>query len=166
WVHAMPARGPALQVPAMHFGHGEAALPVRWVREKSGRSTLDSPVQRLPIPLASLWITLTTQVLRPLFAIGSGGPKRQFSASAQDPGMATLQSASEEQAAPVFAGPMQCLPGPAPLVQSNFELPLLAVRFELPVWASGAERSKTFEAPSTTAPGGTLMALPPPRSRQ
>ena len=67
--------------------------------------------------------------------------------------------------APLFVDEMQCLPGPAPLVQSNFQVPVLAVRVEVPVWA-WAERSNTFEAPSTTAPGGTLTAFPPPRSRQ
>src|SRR5262249_55222411 len=114
-VHARPARGPALQVPEMHFGHGEVALPVRWVRENSGRLTLDAPVVRSPVPLASVWITLTTQVLRPPFGIGRGGPKRQLASSAQEPGMETSQPLSAVQAAPLFVGPMQCLPGPAPL---------------------------------------------------
>src|SRR5262249_13508682 len=116
-VHAMPARGPALQVPETHFGHGEALLPVRWVRENSGRLTLDAPVVRSPVPLASVWITLTTQVLRPPFGIGSGGPKKQLASSAQEPGMETSQPLSLVHDAPLFVGPMQCLPGPAPLVQ-------------------------------------------------
>src|SRR5262249_4149486 len=160
-VHARPARGAALQVPEMHFGHGEVALPVRWVRENSGMLTVDAPVVRSPVPLASFSITLITQVLRPPFAIGSGGPKRQFSASAQEPGIETSQSVATGQAAPLVVGPMPCLPGPAPLGQSHFPGPLLASRS---VW--WAARSKTFEAPSTTAPGGTLTAFPPPRSRQ
>src|SRR5262249_50231659 len=106
-VHAMPARGPALQVPETHFGHGEVALPVRTVREKSGMSTVDTPVVRSPVPLPSLWTTLITQTLGPPFAIGSGGPKRQLASSAQEPGMETSQLLSEVQAAPLFVGPMQ-----------------------------------------------------------
>src|SRR5262249_40352299 len=158
-VHGMPARGPALQVPEMHFGHGEVAWRVRWVRENSGRFTVDAPVVRLPVPLASVWITLTTQVLRPPFGIGRGGPKRQLASSAQEPGMETSQPLSAVQDAPLFVGPMQCLPGPAPLVQSVLPGPLLATRF-------APEMSKTVEAPSTTGPGGTLTAFPPPMSRQ
>jgi hypothetical protein len=75
------------------------------------------------------------------------------------------QPASAVQDAPLFVNEMQCLPGPAPLVQSNFPVPALGRRFETP-WGVGAERSKTFEAPSTTGPGGTVMAFPPPMSRQ
>src|SRR5262249_30645202 len=128
-VHARPAFGPALQVPETHFGHGEVALPVRWVRENSGRLTVDAPVVRSPVPLASVWITLITQVLRPPFGIGSGGPKKQLASSAHEPGMETSQPLSLAQAAPLFVGPMQCLPGPAPLVQSVLPVPLLATRF-------------------------------------
>src|SRR5262249_60784240 len=87
----MPARGPALQVPEMHFGHGEVALPVRWVRENSGMLTVDAPVVRSPVPLASFSITLITQVLRPPFAIGSGGAKRKFLANGQGPGKGTCE---------------------------------------------------------------------------
>jgi hypothetical protein len=160
-VHALPTFGPALQRPEMHAGHGKLLLPVRWVRENSGRLTLDAPVVRSPVPLPSVWITLITQVLRPPFGIGSGGPKKQLAVNAQEPGMETSQPLSAVQAAPLFVGPMQVFPGPAPLVQSVLPVPLLASRV---VWS--AAMSKTVEAPLTTGPGGTLTAFPPPMSRQ
>ena len=80
------------------------------------------------MPLASVWITLTTQVLRAPFTIGSGAAKKQLASSAQEPGNPP-QSLSAVQALPVLVLPMQCLPGPAPLVQSRGPVPLLATRF-------------------------------------
>ena len=114
-----PRSAPALQVPETHFGHGEVALAVKWVRENSGRLTVDAPVVRSTDPLASVWITLITQVLVPPAAIGSGGPKKQLASSAQEPWTVTSQSLSVVQAAPWFVDEKQCLPGPAPLVQLN-----------------------------------------------
>ena len=86
-VHARPTFGPALQVPETHFGHGEVALPVRNTRDDRLMLMTASPVEGVTVPLASVTIALTTQVLRPLgFRTGSGGPKKQLASLAHEPG--------------------------------------------------------------------------------
>jgi hypothetical protein len=83
------------------------------------------PVVRSAVPLASVWMTLTTQVLSPAFTIGVGAAKKQLASSAHAPAVPP-QSASVAHTAPVFELPMQCLPGPAPKVQFRSLVPLLA----------------------------------------
>jgi hypothetical protein len=149
-----------VHVPLTHLGHGDDELPVRYTRDESGTLTLEVPVVRSAMPPASVWTTLTTQVLRPAFTIGSGAAKKQLASSAQAPALPP-QSASLAQTAPKFVVPMQCEPGPAPNVQSRLLVPLLASSIAallgLPDWMS-----KMLVAPSGVAPGGTEVAPPPP----
>jgi hypothetical protein len=111
-----------------------------------------------PEPPASVWITLTTQVLRLLFSIGSGGAKRQLASSAQAPAPPP-QLASAVQAMPVFVLPMQCLSGPAPSVQSAGPLPALTTRGTV---EPDPATPKMEVEPSTTRDGGTEVAPTPP----
>src|SRR5262249_37514374 len=123
--------GPVSHFLPTHFGHGSAKLPVTNTRDESGRLTDELPVAASPVPLASVWITLSTQVVRTPpakgFGIGSGGPKKQLASSAQAPATPP-QPPSFTQAEPVFVAPTQCMPGPAPLVQSAWLGPTLGAR--------------------------------------
>jgi hypothetical protein len=85
-VQLMPARAPRSQLPvagaagepaAEQRGQGWPAFPVTKMCEES--ETLDdrSPVEVSSVPLAGAAKLLTTQVERPPFGIGSGGPKAQ-----------------------------------------------------------------------------------------
>jgi hypothetical protein len=89
---------------------------------------------------------------------GSGGPKKQFASSAQEPAMPP-QAASFAQAG-VALLLMQCVPGPAPFVQSFCEVPSLATRVVPPTTL------KMLVASSGILPGGTTVPLPPPKYRQ
>ena len=119
-------------------------------------STLAAPVVGSPVPLASVAITLMTQIETLLTAgwgIASGGPKKQFATGWQLSPMPP-QSASDVQglcgSAPVQAPPVpqpvavkqlapgvgppthvpaftHSLAGPDPLVQSSLPVPLLAM---------------------------------------
>lgn len=96
--------------------------------------------------------------------IGSGGPKKQFASSAQEPerlqpGQEVAQSVSPEQAPPPVPGLplMHPVPGPAPRVQSLLEVPALGPSVEGPVIV------RNEVAPSGILPGGTALPLPPPK---
>ena len=138
-------------------------MPVRNVRDDKLMLTTASPVEGVSMPLESVSIALMTQVLRPPFAIGSGGPKKQLAASAHEPGRDASQSVSAVQAAPVFVGPMQLLPGPAPTVQFAGPVPVCTSRLRVePV----PETAKIDEEPSGMRDAGKVVALPPPMYRQ
>src|SRR5581483_2007643 len=88
---------------------------------------VDSPVTESAVPLASMAMTFRTHVesaAASSFAIGSGGPKKQFASSAHEPELPP-HSASLVQAAPLFVSAMQCLPGPAPWLQFSGPVPAL-----------------------------------------
>jgi hypothetical protein len=119
---------------------------------------LDAPVPALAAPLASLCTTLRTQVVSALngagLGIGSGGPKLQFASSAQEPAAPPqLRSAVQDTTELLL---MQCLPGPAPLVQLSELVPALADRVD-------PETPKNEVEPSGIAPPATMVALPPPK---
>src|SRR5262249_17079839 len=154
----------------------------------SGSCTLEAPVVASNVPVAVWATTFSTQVVRASLGgglgIGSGGPKKQFASSrqevepppqsasvvqtigaglgpaAQDPGgapalhaLATFpQSASELQWALT-----QCLPGPGPMEQSFGPVPALPPSVPGPVIAYISVE------PSGIRPGGTMVALPPPK---
>src|SRR5262245_2412570 len=138
-VQALPTSGPfppplshAFITPLnTHSGHGSVRLPVTYTRDESGRLTLEVPAARLPVPPASVWITLIGHVVSTPpakgFGIGNGGPKKQLASSAQEPD-SPPQSASVVQEAPGFVAATQCFPGPAPWVQLSGPLPGLATR--------------------------------------
>src|SRR5689334_18031983 len=132
-------------------------------------------------------MTFCTQVVRASFGgglgIGSGGPKKQFASGRQEVAPPP-QSASVEQESglvwvpalqmPAWHAPAtlpqsasepqwpltQCLPGPEPLVQSFGPVPAL------PPSVPGPVMEKVDVAPSGISPGGTIVALPPPKYRQ
>ena len=119
-------------------------------------------------PAASVWTTLMTQVVSDVtgggLGIGSGGPKKQFASSAHEPERLQptqefAQSVSDVQAPlPVPTLPlMQCVPGPAPVLQSLNEVPVLGPSVVGPVM------SRNVVAPSGIGPGGTVVAAPPPK---
>jgi hypothetical protein len=145
---------PPTHLAATHFGHGDAELPVRYTRDASGIFTLLVPVVMSPVPPASVAMTLTTQVLSGPFRMGSGPAKKQLGSSPQEPTFPPHWE-SRVHAVPKFVPPMQCEVGPAPLVQFRLLVPLLATRL-------GPEMSKILVAWSGVAPGGTLVAPPPP----
>src|SRR5262249_19239337 len=128
---AAPAFGPVSHFLPTHFGHGSAKLPVTNTRDESGRLTDGLPVAASPGPRASVWITLSTQVGRTPpatgFGIRSGGRRRAWG-RARGPPAPPPQPPSFTQAEPVFVAPTQCMPGPAPLVQSAWLVPTLAAR--------------------------------------
>ena len=69
---------------------------VRKTRDDGLMLTLETPVERSTVPLASLANVLTTQLGgKPL--IGIGGPKKQFAPGAQSP-LSPVQSLSVVQA--------------------------------------------------------------------
>ena len=92
-------------------------------------STLAAPVVGSLVPLASVAMTLMTQVAREGtagFWIASGGPKRQFSTGWQAPAVPP-QSASDVQVGCGAFALTQCFAVVLdPLVQSSLPVPLLA----------------------------------------
>src|SRR5262249_27692291 len=123
-------------------------------RDESGMLAATTPLVTSTRPLASVWMTLMTQVLRLPFGIGSGAAKRELASSAQGPARPPHWE-SRVHAIPVLVPATQCLPGPAPLVQSRLLVPEFANRL-LP------ETPKIWVAPLGVPPGGTVVAPPPP----
>jgi hypothetical protein len=64
-------------VPPIHSGHGDAAFPVKYTVELSGKLPLTTPVVLLSVPLAGEEKVFCTQVEVPALAIGRYGPKWQ-----------------------------------------------------------------------------------------
>src|SRR5215470_3496311 len=54
-------------------------------RDESGMLAATTPLVTSTRPLASVWMTLITQVLRLPFGIGSGAAKKQLASSAHEP---------------------------------------------------------------------------------
>jgi hypothetical protein len=129
-----------------------------YTRDESGMLTLEVPAVRSAVPPASVWMTLTTQVLRPAFTIGVGAAKKQLALSAHEPA-APPHCESAVQATPVLVEPMQDEAGPAPLVQFRLLVPPLASSVAALL---GPAILKRLVAPSGVAPGGTAVAPPPP----
>ncbi len=123
---------------------------------------MDAPVLALNVPLALVSTTFITHVVSEPngggLRMGSGGPKKQFASSAQEP-LAPPQLRSA-----VHAGTelllTQCLPGPAPTVQLAGPVPLL------PVSVPGPLMLRNDVAASGILPPATTVALPPPKYRQ
>jgi hypothetical protein len=113
----------------------------------------------LNVPPASVSTALMTQVVRAAkgggLRIGSGGPKKQFASSAQDPA-APPQSASAEQAGSELLL-TQCRFGPAPCVQFFWLVPALGPSVPDPVIC------RNEVAPSGIRPPATTVADPPPK---
>src|SRR5882724_10514790 len=99
----------------------------------SGMSTLAAPVDGVLVPLASVAMTLMTQVDKPPFTIARGGPKIQFSTGWH--AVAVLQPVQAQSASAVQLGfgSLRLMHAFAdvvgPLLQSNLPVPLLATRF-------------------------------------
>jgi hypothetical protein len=150
-----------VQVPLGHVGHGDDEFPVMYTRDESGMFVLVVPAVRSAVPPASVWMTLTTQVLSPAFTIGSGAAKKQLASSAQKPTWPP-HCESAVQSMPVLVEPMQCAVGPAPWVQFR-SLPVCAWVVAVSSAALlGPWMLKRLVAPSGVAPGGTAVAPPPP----
>ena len=111
------------------------------------------------MPLASVCTTFSTQVVRAAkgggLTIGSGGPKKQFASSPQEP------AAPPQLRSLVHAGTelllTQWRPGPAPSVQSFTLVPALAASVPGPLM------SRKDAAPSGILPPATTVAAPPPK---
>src|SRR4029077_1708151 len=86
---------------------------------------------------------------------GSGGPKKQFASSAQEP-LAPPQLRSAVQAGTELLL-TQCMPGPAPTVQFAGPVPVL------PVSVPGPLMLRNDVAASGILPPATTVALPPPK---
>src|SRR5262249_25326890 len=127
----MPASGPfpppASHTPATHFGHGSVKLPVTNTRDDRLMLTTASPVDGVTVPLGSVRIAFSTQVVRTPpakgFGIGSGGPKKQLASGAQEPASPPHWVSIVQAIAGVA---MQCIPGPAPSVQLSRPDPAFA----------------------------------------
>src|SRR5262245_18345195 len=118
----------------------------------------DAPVDAFAVPLADVCTTFSTHVVSAAkgagLTIGSGGPKKQFASGPHEPAAPPPFPSVAHEGSELLL--MQCFPGPSPTVQV-FSLPVFA-----PVSTAPLMERMDVE-PSGMAPGGTTVALPPPK---
>ena len=111
------------------------------------------------MPLALVCTTFSTQVVREPngggLAMGSGGPKKQFASSAQDPADPPQSMSAEHEGSELLL--TQCRFGPAPCVQFFALVPALAPS------VPGPAMLRNEVAPSGIFPPATTVAFPPPK---
>ena len=151
----MPFFAPPTQTLFTHFGQGDVEFPVRYVREPSGRLTIELPVVGSAVPVTSEAIGLRTHVESAPFGSGNGGPKKHRASGAQLPGAAGSQFRSLVHAMPVWTSLMQCFPAPYPRVQFPGPVPALADRVVPVSWSMDVAESGILS-------GATVVAAPPP----
>jgi hypothetical protein len=169
-------RAPRSQVPcpgvpadpvAEQRGHGCDPLPVTKTCDDSGTLSDNVPVPVFTLPPALLANELTTQVERPAFAIGSGGPKAQPEVVQSMPGppptLGDSEHALPEQpvtrkrfVAPSGIGPSGTVDPPPPRSSephARFLMTALLPFFDEP----HAPLPLAVEKSSTTVPGAACV---------